>query len=305
MNYNSKIAIPVVGAAGNVGKGIVSALENAGHDVLPIDPQINSKLEDLSDREFVATFSQSGLCVYVADCGNRDEYERDPKLGEENTKRFSEFCERLESVNPAIVVWYVGGSWTKRKPNAKWEVNDNSPNKSLKDCNPYEKAKISAEINAQKLSRKTRIRYVDWPSIVPNLAPNFSITKMIVQAIKEGEISYSPGEFGRPLVDSSEAGEALAVLINNDDSDKQFKKYLIPGYFVPFSLFATTVKKVVEAKTNKHIRLTEIENSPDFLKSKCRSDYLESKGFCVSRKRTIDALSTNAEDVWCSCYTTF
>lgn len=293
----SKTIVPVVGAAGNVGRGIVKAFERKGLAVAPIDPQINTTLEALDESEFNRIFFSTAFAIYVADCGNRDEYAADPELYKKNNKRFAQFCNRVSKINSSLVIWYIGGSWTKRKPNAKWEVGDNSPNKDLKDCNPYEKAKISAEKNAQKLSRKAKIRFVDWPSVVPNLAPNFSITKMVAQAIKEGEISYSPGEFGRPLADSSEAGEALAVLIDNDDPDKQYKKYLIPGYFVPFSLFATTVKEVVEAKTKKHIGLTKIENSPDFLKSKCKSDYLESKGFCVNKKHTLSALYKNTEEV--------
>ncbi|RJR28126.1 NAD(P)-dependent oxidoreductase [Candidatus Microgenomates bacterium] len=305
MDDNPNMAIPVVGAAGNVGRGVVEAFKKEGWEVLPIDPVINKTFDKLSDKEFRKIFISARIAIYTADCGNRDEYTRNMGLERENNERFCLFCKKVLDVNPNLTIWYIGGSWTKRKPNAKWEVNDNSANKDLKDCNLYEKAKISAEKNAQKLSRKTRIRFVDWPSIVPNLAPNFSITKMVIQAVEEGEISYSPGELGRPLADSVEAGEGMVALIKNDDQDKRFKKYLIPGSFISFTDFAQTVKGVVEAKTKKHIKLTEIENSPDFLKSKCKSDYLESNGFCVSRKRTLSALCKNAEAVWLSCYTTF
>ncbi len=290
--------VPLIGAAGNVGKGISKAFKNEGWEVSPIDPEINKKIEDLSDKEFRDLFSQASIVAYAADCGNREEYEEHPNLGEENKQRFSEFCQRAAHINPNLTVWYIGGSWTKRKPDDDWIVNDDSPNKSLDECNPYEKAKVKAEENAERTSKLIKVRFLDWASIVPNLAPNFSITKMMVQALKEGRIRYSPDEYGRPLIESVQAGEALIVWIKNDNGKQNFAKYLIPASFVRFSFFAQAVKEVVDRETGKEIILEEIEETPNFLRSQCHSDNLEGLGFRVDEKRTLTALKENAEEVY-------
>ncbi len=286
--------VPVIGAAGNVGRGITEAFRNEGWEVSPIDPEINNTLEELTNEQFERLFSPVPFIVYVADCGNREEYVNNPNLGKENNERFTTFCRRVSRNNPDLIIWYVGGSWTKRKPDANWIVNNNSPNKNPKDCNSYERAKISAEENARKMSEMIKIRFLDWPSIVPNLAPNFSITRMIVQALEGGKISYSPGQFGRPLVEAVQAGEALIVLIKNDDNQK-FARYLIPGFFIPFSVFAQAVKKIVEQEMGKEVVLEKVKGTPDFLKSQCRSDYLKKLGFNVDGKRTHTAIATNAK----------
>lgn len=286
--------VPIIGAEGNVGKGIVSAFKNAGWEILPIDPQINQAIEDLSDEEFEQSFSPASITVYTADCGNREVYAENPNLGKENNQRFADFCQRAARVNPDLKIWYIGGSWTKRKPDRSWIINDNSPNKSLEECNPYEKAKISAEENAQKVSSLIRIRYLDWASIVPNFAPNFSIPRMVKQALETGKINYSPGPYGRPLLESVQAGESLLVLIENDSQEQQFTKYLIPGVFILFTNFAQAAKAAVERKTKKTIVLEEIKNTPEFLRTQCKSDYLESLGFTSNKERVLSALKKNA-----------
>lgn len=296
-NMKEKL-VPVIGAAGNVGRGITKAFENEGWEVSPIDPQVNNTLEELTNKEFERLSSSASLVVYVADCGNREEYVKNPKLGKENNERFTAFCQRISRANSDLIIWYVGGSWTKRKPDANWIVNDNSPNKGLKDCNLYERAKIGAEENAKKMSKRIKIRFLDWPSIVPNLAPNFSITRMIVQALEEGKISYSPGQFGRPLIETVQAGEALIVLIKNDDGSQKFVRYLIPTFFIPFSAFAQAAEEIVEQETGKDVILEKMENTPDFLKSQCQSGHLEKLGFSVDGKRTHAALKTNAEEAF-------
>lgn len=290
----TKKVVPVIGAAGNVGRGIVEAFKNKGWEVLPIDPQINKRFQDLTDQEFRELLTPASFVVYAADCGNRDEYARRPELELENNKRFADFCQRVLEVNRNLIIWYVGGSWTKRKPDSSWIVNDESPNKDLKDCNPYEKAKISAQKNAEKLSRKIKIRFLDWASIVPNLAPNFSINRMVAQALEQGKISYSPGPYGRPLIEATQAGEALILLIENDDSKKRFAWYLIPGVFISFADFARIAKEVVEQNTGKKIVLEEIKETPDFLKSQSHSEWLNNLGFRPDKKRTLAALRANA-----------
>lgn len=290
----SKKIVVVIGAAGNVGRGIVEAFGNKKWEIFPVDPQINNSFQELSDWEFQKLLVPASFVIYAADCGNRDEYARNPKLEVENNKRFADFCQRASGVKQDLIIWYVGGSWTKRKPDNNWIVNDNSSNKSLDDCNPYEKAKISAQKNAEELSRKIKIRFLDWASIVPNLAPNFSINKMVVQVLEQGKISYSPGQYGRPLIEANQAGEALILLIENDDCEKRFAWYLIPGSFIPFAAFAQVAKKVVEQKTDKKIVLEKIKETPDFLKSQCSSERLSRLGFSPDKKRTLVALRKNA-----------
>lgn len=290
--------VPVIGAAGNVGKGITEAFRGEGWKISSIDPQINKAIEDLDDGEFENLFASASIAIYAADCGNREKYTENPSLERENNERFADFCQRVVKINPGLTVWYIGGSWTKRKPDKNWVVNDGSPNKDLKECNSYEKAKISAERNAQKLSSLIKIRFLDWASTVPNLAPNFSISRMIAQALEENKIRYSFGHYGRPLIESVQAGEALIVLIKNDDSGQRFTRYLIPATFVTFSSFARAVKDVVEKETGKEVALEEIKETPDFLKSQCLSDHLTGLGFVVDERRTDGALKRNAEEAF-------
>ncbi len=285
----------VIGGAGNVGRGVVNAFNRNEWEVEVVDPVENKTFEDLDSGDLRRIFSSVKTVVYCADSGNREDYVDSPDLSEGNNKRFAEFCNKVSKINPDATVWYVGGSWTKRKPDGRWKVNDGSPNKPLSECNDYEKAKISAEDNAQELSSKVRIRFLDWASIVPNMADNFSIPQMVIQAIENGRIKYSPGQYGRPLLESTQAGEVLAVLVENDDNIR-FKKYLIPGAFIPFSVFAETVKRVVEKEAAREIDLEEIPETPDFLKTKTNSGYLSRLGFRPDKGRVLAALEKNARE---------
>ena len=286
--------IAVIGGAGNVGIGITKAFRKRGWKVNITDPQINKTFEELNDIELKKIFSSLKHVVYSAEVGNRDLYTKNSNLGKENNLRFEKFCNTICKINPKITVWYIGGSWTKRKPNNNWLVTDNSLNKDLKDCIPYEKAKISAEKNAQKLSKLFNIRFLDWASIVPNLSENFSIPKMITQALKEGKITYSSSLYGRPLLESTQAGEALVYLIKDDNPQNGFQKFLIPGLFIPFREFANAVKKVVEKETDKIIKLEKQPTTPDFLKTKTHTNYLEKLGFRPKRLDILKALQQNA-----------
>ncbi len=285
----------VVGGTGNVGRGVVESFEKSGWQVEIIDPQVNKKFEDLSQEELENLLSGINHIIYAAESGNREDYEANLNLSQENNRRFKDFIERVACTNPSIVVWYIGGSWTKRKPDESWLVTDNSPNKPLDECNEYEKAKVMAQENARRLSDKIRIRFLDWVSIVPNLAPNFSIPRLVTQAIKEGKITYSPGGYGRPLLEAVQAGEALLLLVANDGNER-FRKFLIPGVFVKFEAFAQAVKKVIEQETGREIKLEMQTQTPEFLKTKTHSDYLESLGFVPDRKRIIKALEINARE---------
>lgn len=289
-----KEKIVVVGGAGNVGQGIIKAFLKHGWDYKIIDPKKNKTFEKLTASEVKKTLSSVNHVVYAAEIGNRDLYERSPKLEKENNLRFNNFCKKVSQINPQITIWYVGGSWTKRKPNNKWLVTDNSPNKNLAECNPYEKAKISAEKNAKSLSKIIKIRFLDWASIVPNLSDNFSIPKMVKQALNEEKITYSPGPYGRPLLESTQAGQALILLIKNNREIEAFERFLIPGVFITFEKFAYSVKRVVVKETGKKIKLEKQASTPDFLKIKTQSTHHEKIGFNPNKKIIFGALEQNA-----------
>lgn len=292
MSANKKIVI--VGGAGNVGKGITRAFTRHSWKCEVIDPKLNTVFERITTPGLKKVFFSVDHVVYVAEIGNRDSYHANPKLEKENNFRFKNFCKQVFQINHQIIIWYVGGSWTKRKPNKRWVVNDRSSNKFLTDCNDYEKAKISAEKNAKKLSKLIKIRFLDWASIIPNISENFSIPKMANQALSEGIITYSAGVFGRPLLDSTQAGQALNLLIKNDDKKKSFETFLIPGIFTPFSKFASSVKKVIEKEKGGNVKLDKQTSTPDFLKTKTQSDYLEKIGFNPKKEAILKALEKNA-----------
>ena len=285
--------IVVIGGAGNVGIGITKAFKKHDWKVKIIDPRINSTFEKLYNPVLKKILTNVNNVIYCAEIGNRDLYAENPNLENENNLRFKNFCKKLYNLNPNITIWYVGGSWTKRKPNKNWLVTDKSPNKDLKECNPYEKAKISAEANAKKLSILLNIRFLDWASIVPNLSENFSIPKMATQALKERKITYSSGNFGRPLLESLQAGKSLLYLIKNDKSQKKFKKFLIPGVFIPFNELAKAVKEVIEKETKTKIKLEKQVSTPNFLKSKTRSNNLKKLGFKANKADILSALHQN------------
>jgi nucleoside-diphosphate-sugar epimerase len=293
----NKKTILLIGSEGNVGLGIKKAFENAGFSIVSIDPKINKAFEQYSDDELREIVYGLKDIIYSADLGNRDKYDEDKELWRQNNERFANFIQRISKISSSVQIWYVGGSWTKRKPDSEWIVNDDSSNKNENEANSYEKAKIHAEENARELSRFVKIRFLDWASIVPNLSPNFTITKMIREALVDGKISYSSGFFGRPILDSVQAGEALVVLLGNDTKDK-FKVILIPGTLVKFETFAEVVRDVIIKETGKKVELVRMENTPDFLKSTTESVSLAKLGFIPDKVRAIDALRTNAIEVY-------
>jgi len=172
---------------------------------------------------------------------------------------------------------------------------DGSPNKPTIEANSYENAKISAEKNAEKMSKLLKIRFIDYISIVPNMADNFSIPKMVREALMSNNITYSEGHYGRPLLDSTQAGKVLLTFIEHDNKDR-FTKLLIPGIFVEFKTFAETVKRVVKVKTGKKVSLVKQKSTPEFLKTKIQSTYFEKIGFKLNKKEVLQALEQNAED---------
>lgn len=286
----------IIGSAGNVGTGVSTAFQAAGYEVFPIDAAIGPALEDVSDEELAKLLTSIGLVVYVAENGNRDDYKLDRELQGHNNNRFHSFgkrCRRLcDRACPPI--FYIGGSWTKRQWDDHYVVHSDSPNKGASPV-PYEEAKISAEANARSVSEAHQldIVFIDWISVVPNLAPNFTVHKMTEEALSSGRITFSPGEFGRPLLHSSDAGRALMMLheARNGGGVRQtgahFECCLMPGSFTPFSVFAEVVQDTVRAHLHARksdVSIAEIElvpqkQTPDSLQAQCVSHTFESLGF--------------------------
>jgi nucleoside-diphosphate-sugar epimerase len=290
--------IIVIGGAGNVGKGICEAIERSHiYSPFAIDPQINKTFEEFSTDDLGSILRSTKAIIYTADNGNRDDYEKDPELQKRNADRFQKFCKRLSDLTKKVPVWYVGGSWTKRKPDINWVVTDDSPNKDFAEMNAYEKAKAEVEKYASVCSKDLgiNIQFVDYISIVPNLSPNFSICKMVKEAVEQGIIHYSAGDYGRPLLDAISAGNYLLKLIELNNIDT--KAFLIPGIFISFKEFAETVQKVVKEKTGKDIKLVPQETTPDFLKTKIEFPLRAQLGFELSKEKVMAALVENAERV--------
>eukprot|EP00928_Gymnodinium_smaydae_P054332 TRINITY_DN38121_c0_g1_i1.p1 TRINITY_DN38121_c0_g1~~TRINITY_DN38121_c0_g1_i1.p1 ORF type:complete len:346 (-),score=34.35 TRINITY_DN38121_c0_g1_i1:156-1193(-) len=297
---------------GNVGRGIADAFaKTKAWHVVAVDPVSDlGSLEGGSHRLLTCTvddlpdsvLSDCHEIVYAAECGNRDEYAVCPELSAANVARFTRFAERCaRCANGPRHIAYVGGSWTRRDVVVQADgtplVCDENPEKDASTCNPYEKAKTTAHAHARDLSRKLAISitFYDWCSVVPNYAPNFSVNKMIAQALECGQIRYSAGDFGRPLMSSSDAGRALVTLTmarltsrlkssSNTDSmleQPTFETILLPGVFVHFQRFAEIVSEEVESKCkcSRPELIAEDGSPPETLRARCNSTRLEAMGF--------------------------
>ena len=180
-------AAVLVCGLGAVGNGIAAAFKQAGWTVTTVDPSIphadiKLRLEEIDDTTFFKLCSVSEI-VYAAELGNRDQYANDSTLAPSNSRRFTSFIERVKLVNPTpgdVHVTYAGGSWTRRQA-VGLEVSDASRGKTAADgANPYEIAKSEAAKLAEVLSARHEINisFWDWISVVPNFAPNFTISKV-------------------------------------------------------------------------------------------------------------------------------
>ena len=214
---------------GNVGAGIAEAFVRRGWQVRGVDPNpalaptevrdsvIPCAIDDLPDAELAELLAASDEIVYAAECGNRDEYAVRPDLGQQNNMRFERFACRVVRCSPAGAhIAYVGGSWTRRalSKGGSAVVTDASPAKAAAEANPYEAAKTAAAAAAAALAAQLpglRLTFYDWASVVPNLAPNFSIAKMAAAALAGEPVRYSAGDFGRPLLGAADAGCALLL----------------------------------------------------------------------------------------------
>ena len=295
---------------GNVGAGIGRAFARAGWRVVVVDPSaslvpselrapphayLQMCIEEVPDD----TWAWAAACeeiVYAADCGNRDEYAADTTLGETQSRRFTAFAHRLANTNNrSFRLRSVGGSWTRLEATATAPplVDDLCMAKAAASSNPYERSKTEACERARALasSLSLRITHCDWASVVPNMAPNFSIAKMSEEALTHGRISYSGGDFGRPLCHADDAGRALLLLCQHqrlhdqqeghEPSASSFEVLLVPGVFTPFARFAEAVADEVASRPG-YERPTLVDKAdvpPEALRARCKSQRLEALGF--------------------------
>lgn len=300
--HTTKSLIVVIGAAGNVGRGILESccLRFPLWNIIAIDPMltsgkekilnIKSKLEDVDDSEFLSWFSKNSHVefIYSSEDGNRENYKLDRNLGNKNDVAFRCFMERIASLGneskTSVSVSYIGGSWTRMKPNSQNIVDESCQVKDRGGSNEYEKAKSSAEKNAKLLSEQypnIPITFYDYISVVPNLAPNFSINQMTKSAYENGVIKFSSGDYGRPLLHSTQAGDFVASIIEKQitgDKSRKYEVVLVPGSFVQFFVFSKIAKNVVEEKKQgtQEITLVEYEKTPDELRVRCVSEETKS-----------------------------
>ena len=323
--------IIIVGANGNVGQGILDAASKrvsnpSGRQwsVVAVDPAFEdgnessdqyqiypSTLEDISEDTFDGWFDQAQHTefVYAAEDGNRDNYASNPKLGQENDDRFEAFVKRVAACTQTkqhtrTHISYIGGSWTRRQA-IDGIVSDSSPTKPGGGSNPYEIAKTRAESNACRLSTDlgVGITFFDMISVTPNCAPNFSVNQMASSAIDTGTIRYSPGDYGRPLLHTNQAGDMVVSLIERRIADSfpcttgRYDVVLIPGHFVLFRDFALIAKEVVEksGKRQDNILEEQMGETPAVLKTRCESRRLKDIGVVPNGKMAIDGLRQSAE----------
>mmetsp|Transcript_19728 Transcript_19728/g.34749 ORF Transcript_19728/g.34749 Transcript_19728/m.34749 type:complete len:359 (+) Transcript_19728:77-1153(+) len=334
------ISVVIAGAAGSVGRGILEAfISFSSHrrtketwSVIAIDPAFSLEIdnhidffactiEDVSDDVFQSWFDKSDRVefIYAAEDGNRDNYANRPNLGEQNDVRFATFIRRAVVASgrarqmrpvqrPMLHVSYVGGSWTRREA-IRGVVSDESPAKMGGGDNPYERAKTNAEEHARALARDhaVDITFLDYISVAPNFAPNFSVNRMAVSAFRDGIIRYSPGDYGRPLLHSKQAGDLIVSLVKiriQRDGHRiyfqgggSFQSLVVPGQFVSFHQFATIANEAVLSRldTDDHmgerVRLEEMdsEQTPEQLKTHCSSKTLITAVGFVPDKTMVEA----------------
>ena len=298
----------VVGSAGAVGAGVDAAFAAApGWGAVSVDParQDGCRWQDVPEATFAGWVAKSSEIVYCAECGNRDAIARDNRV---NFAAFVARCLAAPAAAPRLHISYVGGSWTRRQPRdggADGEegpvVVDGSACKPADSSNPYTLAKTAAAEAARQLVARhwprLRVSFWDWISVVPNHAPNFSVSRMVASALAEGAITYSPGDYGRPLLDAVQAGEALLLLaedrLRGDASDRSdaaagdggrgagsqsgFEVLLMPGSFTRFESFARVCADCVDderrgrrARTEDErggVRLLHQASTPQFLRA--------------------------------------
>lgn len=288
---------------GNVGAGIAAAFVRSGRwSVTIVDPcadlvppehtLLPCSIDELSDEQLAEQLAMCDEIVYAAECGNRDEYAARPEMARENCERFERFARRVASLGSGAAtrhIAYVGGSWTRREARVcegRLLVGDDTPAKADAEANAYERAKTAALATAQALaaSERLQITFVDWISVVPNLAPNFTVAKMVAAALDTGVVRFSAGDFGRPLLSGTNAGHALLLLTEKRRLESAAapvpgcSSVLMPGHFTTFHRFAEIVQEAVTASTQAPpggVTLEPVEDgTPAALAARCESEQL-------------------------------
>lgn len=268
----------IIGGAGNVGHGIAQAIkQNPGNELTIIDPKINSTFENVVYEQLEKILLNTDIIIFSTDVGKSELYEINQDIAVDNILHFNNCCNTISKINPNVPIWYVGGSWTKRKPNRFWIVDEDSPNKAMEESNAYERSKIQSENNASHISSmlSLKIRFVDYISIIPNLFPDFTLCRYSEQAILKSKIEYIDGDMGRPLLTSFIAGRMLLKIIEMDDPSKMFDVFLVPGVFIEFKTFAEIAKKVVDKRLKSDIILNPISSNQEYLRTTIKSKLFE------------------------------
>lgn len=319
----------VIGSAGQVGDGIKKAFAAQKWNVIAIDPKedelaslcnvksIRSTAEEVTERNWKSWFLDCVCCevVYASEEGNRDVYDLNPDLGTKNNHRFATHLERLKriflqvrtSTAQRLYISYCGGSWTRRKMDSQtFCVGDESATKNNGGENNYECAKSSACEYAKSLARMHKdwltILFFDYISVVPNYSANFTMRKMVQSAMTAGKIAHSAGDYGRPLLNSQQAGSILVTLAEQRASLERlnhkdpFDIFIVPGHFTSFETFAKIAKEIAEQNGKKNVKLICQEDTPDFLRSRCYSERLvETIDFVADYKLVEKGLRETAE----------
>jgi len=128
----------------------------------------------------------------------------------------------------------------------------------------------------------------DYISVVPNFSPNFTIYKMVSESFGEpSTITVSKGDYGRPLLHSADAGEAVVKYTNSvceDGSGTKFRVVIMPGSFTKFETFSGVVSEALEEYSEKcggrTPKIVEQETTPEWLRLRCEgSQILKDVGF--------------------------
>jgi len=95
---------------------------------------------------------------------------------------------------------------------------------------------------------------------------------MLKEACADATVTYSEGDYGRPLLHAEDAGRAVVMvakarLEGGEGSRPHFEVILIPGKFTSFGEFADTV--VAEMGEAAGVKKKKQGETPDFLKSRC------------------------------------
>ncbi len=111
---------------------------------------------------------------------------------------------------------------------------------------------------------------------------------MVRSGLEDGIIKFSQGDYGRPLLHTSEGGEFVAKLVAENRNRCScaitcgdvnsvgilFDTVLVPGRFVNFEIFANIAKEAIESTNcglGPNIALKSYDCTPEELRTRCES----------------------------------